>query len=156
MEKYKKSRNDISIITCIKEYGKLNILLYTIGSALVLLFILILICLYKYLSSLYIINNLAKLENKLYQFIITVPNAYRNSDKMALISRIYYTKPDIDPTIIIDSCDEYIYKHNIKSLITSIMFDLPCNCQFLNLNINTTNQINSKIKEDICILMLHS
>lgn len=96
------------------------------------------------------IKTLTKLETNLIPLMQTIPSNYRNSDKMNAIAKIYFTKPTIDPSILLDCADDFINELPVKSRFMSVMFDLPCNCPFLGVsdsqNSNTANIV--KIDEN--------
>ena len=77
-------------------------------------------------------NRLSKIENNIKNFMITVPTSYRASDKMKTIAMVYFTKTDINPNIILEVVDDYIRQAGRKSDYSSVMFDLPCNCPYLD------------------------
>ena len=136
----------------IKEYGKNSItisvvvMLLTLG---IILFINGIITMSAHSSA---IHSLSKLEEQLTPLMKTVPASYRNYDKISTIAKVYFAKPTINPTIILNCVDEYLNSNGYESKFTAVMFDLPCNCPFLgncdNLDTitnieNQTNQENS-------------
>lgn len=82
----------------------------------------------KYKSKVQILD---KLEAQLKPLMITIPAAYRNSDKMDAIAKIYFTKPSINPSIILKCVDDFLQEVQCTSRFMSVMFDLPTSCPFL-------------------------
>ena len=77
-------------------------------------------------------KGLKKMEDNLKNFLVTVPMNYRASDKMKTIAMVYFTKPTINPKDILPCVDEYLRQAGHTTPYTSVMFDLPENCQFIN------------------------
>ena len=109
----------------------------------------------KTLSFKNITKKLEALESELKPLMQTVPTNYRNTDKITAITKIYFTRPNIDPSIILSCVDELINKPEVsrvynKSKYMSVMFDLPCECPFLGVSdSNSTNtSTNISIDED--------
>lgn len=88
---------------------------------------------------------LDSLENTLRPLLATIPSAYRNSDKMDAMAKIYFTKPSIDPDIFLSCVDELEPQLPRKAKFMSVMFDIPTNCPFLNM----TDEKDSNISIDI-------
>lgn len=88
----------------------------------------------KFLLYKYQVNNLSKMEESLTGILGTVPSNYRASDKMKFIARVYFERPSIDPSIILECVDDCIQAYGRTSPVHSIMFDIPSNCPFLNVN----------------------
>lgn len=84
-------------------------------------------------------STLKKIETNLHDFMTTVPMTYRTSEKMKTIAMVYFTKPNIDPNIILNCVDDYLRQAGHSIPYTSVMFDLPCNCPFLNMEDSEEN-----------------
>lgn len=124
----------------IKHNLKLGIIIAIVAFILLMTIeILLKYSLYKYR-----VSKLHKIELETKNFMITVPASYRVSDKMKTIAMVYFTKTDVNPNIILDVCDDYISKAGRASMYSSVMFDLPCNCPYLNVS-DSTNPNNSNI-----------
>lgn len=78
-------------------------------------------------------STLKKMEKNLSGFMQTVPMTYRASDKMKTIAMVYFTKPNIRTDLILQCADEYLRQAGHTTPYTSVMFDLPCECPFLDL-----------------------
>lgn len=94
------------------------------------------------------VKTLAKLEASLIPLMKTVPSNYRNSDKMNAIARMYFTRPTIDPSIVLECVDDFLTQYPNYSRYPAVMFDLPCNCPFLQVNDSQNANANIKIDEN--------
>lgn len=77
------------------------------------------------------IKTLKSIEKSMSNFIVSVPSSYRSSEKMSTIAKIYFTKPTIDPSIILEVCDDFLSDQIERSKIHAVMFDIPQNCPYL-------------------------
>ena len=93
------------------------------------------------------ISKLDKLEEQLKPVLKTVPSNYRNTDKINAITKVIFTRPDIDPEIILECADSIEAKLESNSKFSAVMFDLPCNCQFLD--ITETPKVTSESSEEL-------
>lgn len=103
---------------------------------------------FKFLKYKYRISRIEKLENSLKGLLGTVPSNYRASDKIKFIARVYFERPSIDPSLILLCVDDCLKAFGRKSKIHSVMFDLPCNCPFLNMNDDDTPVAGAVIDTD--------
>lgn len=94
------------------------------------------------------IKSLDKLEKSLKPLMITIPAAYRNSDKMDAIAKIYFTKPTIKPTIILNCVDDFLQEVPATAKFMSVMFDLPTNCPFLGVTDEENENMSISIDEN--------
>lgn len=88
----------------------------------------------KYLTYKSKIKILDSIEENNRQIMITVPSNYRNSEKMRTIAKVFFTKPTIDPNIILDVVDDFLKDSKPKAKYTAVMFNLPCECPFLDVS----------------------
>ena len=84
-------------------------------------------------------SSLSKMEKNLSGFLTTVPMNYRASDKMKTMAMVYFTKPSIQPNLILPCTDDYLRQAGHTTPYSSIMFDLPCNCPFLDMEDSEEN-----------------
>lgn len=98
---------------------------------------------FKYLKYKSQCKNMAKLEEDLKEIMMTIPSNYRSSLKMDAIAKVYYTKPTIDPSAILDTCDIFLENTNQYPKFAAIMFDLPCENRFLNIEDKQVVSINN-------------
>lgn len=91
------------------------------------------------------VKALEGLEKQLVPLMGTLPANFRNSDKMRAIAKIYFTKPTIDPSIILDCAEDLLHQMDVTAKFMSVMFDLPCECPYLGIsdreNANVANTI---------------
>lgn len=132
------------IVFAILFFSKINMVSTIILTVLTLIAVSAVQCGIKIIDYKLIIKKLAKFELDLDGFMRTVPINYRASDKMKTIALVYFTKPSIDPGIILDCVDDYLSKVNRTSIFHSVMFDLPCDCPFLSINDDDTISNNSQ------------
>lgn len=84
-------------------------------------------------------STLKKMEKNLSGFLTTVPMNYRASDKMKTMAMVYFTKPNIQPSLILPCVDDYLRQAGHTTPYSSVMFDLPCECPFLDLGDSVEN-----------------
>lgn len=137
-----------TLVEKFKEYSTA----FGIRSAVIVLFVLIFTCIVHVLLFKLSYNSkikiLSKLEESLIPLMKTIPSNYRNSDKMSAIAKIYFTKPTIDPSIVLDCVDDFMRELPVNSKFTSVMFDLPCNCPFLGVSDSQNANAASTVKID--------
>ena len=145
-----------AVVKSFKQVG----IIFSINVLIAFLAITVIYLLYKLISIKSLTKKLDLLEKELMPLMQTVPSNYRNTNKIMAITKIYFTRPDIDPSIILQCANELILKPEVsriynKSKYMSVMFDLPCECPFLDVSdsksINTSTNIsideNGKIKQ---------
>ena len=110
-----------------------------IPAIIVFLVFLLINILIKFLIHKSYISSLSKMEKNLSEFLTTVPMNYRTSEKMRLIALVYFTKPTINPAVILDCVNDFLKQNGYTIPYTSVMFDLPCNCPFLNIEDSAAN-----------------
>ena len=74
---------------------------------------------------------LSNIETNLASFMETVPSFYRASDKMRIIATIYHNFPTVESWKVLPSVDELLQTHGRTSDYMAVMYDLPCNCPYL-------------------------
>ena len=84
-------------------------------------------------------SSLSKMEKNLSRFLTTVPMNYRASDKMKTMAMVYFTKPSIQTNLILPCTDDYLRQAGHTTPYSSVMFDLPCNCPFLDMEDSEEN-----------------
>ena len=132
-------KNPGELLDKVKDYGVQSIKTAAIITIIAFIVILALSVVLKFLSYKGQIKRLSTLENNLKGFMTTVPMSYRTSEKMKTIAKVYFTKPTINPSIILDVCDDYLRQAGYQCVFTSVMFDLPSNCPFLNMDDSKAN-----------------
>lgn len=123
-------------------------------SCIAFVVIVVLLMLIRYLTYKSQIKQLDIIENNTNQVMITVPSNYRNAEKMRTIAKVYFTKPTVNPKVILDVVNDFLKDTPPTSKYTAVMFDLPCECPFLDVRdsdhlVNLENPIGEENKDGV-------
>ena len=89
-----------------------------------------------------LVQELQKQEKDLTPIIKTIPISYRTSEKIGIISKIYFQKQTVPPDKVLEICDEFMLE-NKQNPFQSVMFDTPFSNKLLGLEPQVSKPINT-------------